>query len=113
MAWPPTLDDFKADLPGTYADDEDDASLAIVLAAAIAYVQRVRSDLVGVALEAPDPGADFELGVLRLARRWDERRKSPDGIVSLGDLGSGRVPGVDPDIERMLGIGRWGKSVFA
>ena len=60
----------------------------------------------------PEPNADLILGTLRLARRWDERRKSPEGLVSLGEMGSGRVPSIDPDIEKMLRIGRWAKAVI-
>lgn len=109
MVWPPTLEDLKNDL-GIAADDtRDDAKLTATLQAAVAYVERVRSDL---DFESGVP-ADVSLGTVRLAGRWHTRRRSPDGLVNMAELGASRVPGVDPDIERLLGIGRYGKPVVA
>jgi len=121
--WPPDLDALKADMrsrgePDGQLDD-DNVRLQQVLDAAVAFVERVRSGDYNFAgdpdSELPDPGKDAQLvlGTLRLARRWHERRRSPDGLVDMGELGSSRIPSVDPDIERLLGIGRFRGPVFA
>jgi hypothetical protein len=114
--WPPSIQDVKTD--ASIDTSVDDDRLQIVLDAAVAYVQRVRprfnydadtllSDTV------PDPTDDLWLGTVRLAGRWHSRRRSVDGLVDMGEMGAGRVPSVDPDIERMLGIGRYVKAAFA
>lgn len=117
MDWPPALEQLKADLaqPAQVGDRDDDA-LRLVLDAAVALVERVRSDInyTGDILdERPGPDGDLVLGTLRLAGRWHTRRNSPDGLVSMGEMGSSRVPSFDPDIERLLRVGRFRKSVIA
>lgn len=62
-------------------------------------------------LNAPD--RDTHLGTIRLAARWYARRLTPSALIELGDLGGARVPSFDPDIERLLRIGRFRKSVVA
>jgi hypothetical protein len=90
-------------------DDRDDEKLTQVLAAAISFVERVRpcfnykGDL---GSDLPAPTDDLVLGTIRLAGRWHIRRRSPDALVDMGELGSGRIPSFDPDIERLLRIGR-------
>lgn len=199
MSWPPTLAELKSDLGIT--DTRDDARLATVLNASVAFVERVRpefgypgtpdvGDLVNLvltgaddqgdpanfgtvtlAVELPDgttdatpvvdnppsttgryvfayavaqvghhnarwtttgpvsvvtewftvrtsarrraPTPDLHLGTLRLAGRWHTRRRSPDGLVAMAELGAARVPSFDPDIERLLKIGRYARAVFA
>ena len=59
-----------------------------------------------------EPAADLILGTLRLAGRWYRRSYSAEGSSFMGELGTGQVPWVDPDIERMLRIGRWAKAVI-
>ncbi|MBN9739508.1 hypothetical protein DMP23_00040 [Amycolatopsis sp. A1MSW2902] len=59
------------------------------------------------------PGADLALGTLRLAGRWFTRRRSPDALISMGDLGSARVPSFDPDIDQLLRVGRFARAVVA
>lgn len=201
--WPPTLDELRNDLgvkPGEVRDGDDDR-LGSVLAAAVAFVERVRPefgypgtpdvgdpvnlaltatddegepanfDSVQLVIELPDgtedvtpvvahppavtgfytysylavqpgnhtarwtttgpvsvvpqwfsvreaigrkpPPPDLHLGTLRLAGRWHTRRRSPDGLVAMAELGMGRVPSFDPDIERLLKIGRFRGAVFA
>lgn len=118
--WPPRLEDLKVDLGLGVADDgRDDAALAQLLAAAVALVERELwgdFDFDGTFVAQLEPGdvppplptADVELGAIRLAARWWARRRSPDGlVVDGGELGSARIPTVDSDIERLLGIGRW------
>jgi hypothetical protein len=43
---------------------------------------------------------------LRLAGRWHTRRRSPDGLVAMAEMGAARVTSFDPDIDRLLRIGR-------
>lgn len=119
--WPPTLDALKTDLRSRGEDpftlDPDDDRLTQVLDAAVAFVERVRAGAFNfdgdLGSELPDPTSDLELGTLRLAGRWHTRRRSPDGLVEMGELGAGRVPSFDPDIDRLLGIGRFRGAVFA
>jgi hypothetical protein len=115
MAWPPQLAELKSDMGIT--DTRDDAQLTVCLDAAIAYVERVRVESFNFDAdpesELPDPTADLELGTLRLAGRWFSRRKSPEALIEMGEFGSARVPSFDADIERLLGIGRYRRAVFA
>lgn len=117
MAWPPDLPALKADMRIDLDDTRDDERLQQMLDAAVAYVERVKAARFNFAADPlsdlPEPTADIVTGTLRLAGRWHTRRRSPDGLVDMGELGSGRVPSVDPDIERLLGIGRFAPAVFA
>jgi hypothetical protein len=109
MPWPPQLPDLKYDLG--LDDNRDDVSLATVLTAAIAYVEDARAgdfNFTGTPGSLlPSPGPDIELGTVRLAARWHNRRRSPDGMLDMGELGNARIPTGDPDIERLLGIARF------
>lgn len=113
--WPPTLEAFKADRKVT--DDRDDVPLAADLAAAIAYVERVRGSDFNFSGDeesgVPEPTDDLVRGTLMYAARLFQRRKSPDGVVFQGDLGTGTVPGFDSDIEKLLGVGRFAPIRFA
>lgn len=113
ISWPPVLADLKADLE--VSDDRDDAELQTQLDAAVGFVQRVRADVDfdGSDPDLPAPTSDLVLGTVRLAARWYTRRRSPAALLEMGELGSSRIPSFDPDIDRMLGIGRYRKSVFA
>lgn len=114
--WPPTLVELKDDLDIDETDTRDDERLTTVLDAAVAFVVRVRpvfnyaDDPLS---DYPAPTADLHLGALRLAGRWHTRRRSPDGLIQMAELGASRVPGFDPDIDRLLGIGRYAPAVFA
>ena len=115
MSWPPELDDLKIDLKIDLDDTRDDEVLTRQLDAAVAFVQKVRPQFNydGDALDdRPVPTADHVLGTVRLAGRWFARRRSPDALVAMGDLGSARVPSFDPDIEKLLRIGRYAKAVI-
>lgn len=117
MSWPPTLDELKGDLKIPLDDTRDDTVLARQLDASVAFVERVRRtsfDFTDDPLaELPTPGADLTLGTIRLAGRWYTRRRSPDALVAMADSASSRVPSFDPDIDRLLGIGRFAGPVFA
>lgn len=113
-----TLTGLKVDLGVTEDDSRDDEQLAQQLGAAAAFVERVHAGrfafgLPNEALDLPVPDEDMVLGTLRLAGRWYTRRRSPDGLVAMAELGAARVPSVDPDIDRMLRIGRYRGPVFA
>lgn len=119
--WPPDLDAFKLELRSRGEDptalDVDDARLRTVLDAAVSFVERVRAGAFNFAgdlgSELPNPSKDLVLGTLRLASRWHTRRRSPDALVEMGELGTSRVPSFDPDIDRLLGIGKYRPAVFA
>lgn len=120
--WPPTLDELALDMSDrtTTAEQikaESGDVLQLDLDAAVEFVEGVRPgfNYANDALsDCPAPTRTIRLGTLRLARRWYDRRRSPDGLVYQGnDGGSSRIPSVDPDIERMLGIGRYHGPVFA
>jgi hypothetical protein len=100
------------------AEDEtrSDDQLQMVLDASVAFVERVRPDVnytEDPLSELPQPTADLVLGTVRLASRWHDRRRAPDGQISMGEFGSTSVPSVDPDISRLLGIGRFAPPRFA
>lgn len=115
--WPPDVRALKDDLGIAPEDTRDDERLRAQLAAAVAYVEQVhagRYDFAGDASSGlPAPDADMRLGVVRLAARWHTRRRSPDGLVVAGELGSFRVPALDADIERLLRIGRFNPGTLA
>jgi hypothetical protein len=115
LTWPPLLADLKADRQ--ISDTRDDDRLSAVLAAAIAFVTRVRGGDLNLSGDPdsplPAPGADIALGTVRLAGRWHERGRSPDGLIQMGEFGAARIPGLDSDVERLLGIGRYRGPVIA
>lgn len=113
--WPPTveelLNDIKQDHGGFVSapSAEERARLQRCLDAATVFVERVRPQFdygheSGSTLPAPTP--DLHLGTLRLAWRWHIRRRSPDALIEMSELGASRVPSFDPDVERLLRIGR-------
>ena len=110
-AWPPSIDELKTDLKIDPSDNREDARLAMDLDAAVAWAQSLKNyrfdladpDQVGL----PDPPKDFRLGTLRMAGRLNARRRSSDGMVSMGDLGVTRVTSYDNDIDRLLKIGKY------
>lgn len=112
--WPPTVADVKNDAGINV--ETDDGILATELDAAVAFVRRNRkrfnydSDPL---CEWPAPTDDLWLGTVRLAKRWHDRRRAAAGQIFMGDTGSDTVPYVDPDIERMLGLGRFKSPVIA
>lgn len=115
-AWPPQLADVRRELGRKPEDRADDPLLQAALDAAVEFVTRVRGSSFNFAAAPtstlPSPTSDIALGTVRLAIRQHTRRRSPDGLVAMGDLGVGRIPSFDPDIERLLGIGRYAGVVF-
>lgn len=114
MTWPPiladVLNDMRKDDPALELDAAETQRLQTVLDAAVHFVERVRGAEVNFTGDLgsllPDPGPDLVLGTVRLAGRWHIRRRSPDALVEMGEQGSSRIPSFDPDIERLLRIGR-------
>lgn len=118
-SWPPQLQDLKHDLK--IKDNRDDSLLQSQLDAAIEHVEERRAgdfdfsgrppvvdiDVSDDEYPLPVPGHKICLGTIRLAGRWYNRLKSPDGMVDMGEAGSVRIPTTDADIEMMLGIGRY------
>jgi hypothetical protein len=115
-SWPPALSELKGDMNIGPSDTRDDVALQVQLDAAVSFVERVRPAFnyrADPLSTLPAPVPDLNLGTVRLAGRWYTRRKSPDALVAMGDLGSARIPSFDPDIERLLGIGRFKGATFA
>jgi hypothetical protein len=110
-----TLPQLKTHMKIAPEDTRDDERLEEVLVAAMAFVERVRKgqfNFDGDPLcDAPEPTADLKLGTLMLADRWHTRRRSPDGLVQMAELGSARVASFDPDIDRLLRLGRHARPV--
>jgi hypothetical protein len=121
MSWPPTLNELKTDQASPAGRTADDAALRMQLAAAVAFVERVHRgrynfDPLDMASPLPMPGSDMELGTVRLAGRWFDRRRSPDGLIPGapgGEFGATRVSSGDADIDRQLRIGRFARAVIA
>lgn len=79
--------------------------------AAAGFVEDRRRDLFVSNDEDPpvvtfEPGPHVVWGAAMLAYRLYERTKSPLGILGTTDLGPAGILREDPDIARMLGIGR-------
>ncbi|WP_329069010.1 hypothetical protein [Amycolatopsis sp. NBC_01480] len=112
VVWPPRLADLKADM--AVPDARDDVLLQANLDAAVSFVERVRSDVDYGQFPVPGakvPTADLVLGTIRLAVRWFTRRRSPEALVDMAELGSARVPSFDADIDRLLRIGRHTRAI--
>lgn len=79
-------------------------------AAVVAFVERNRRDLFAAGgLFVPTD--DVVAGALMLVGRLHARKGSPQGLASFGEFGASAVLRIDPDVERLLGIGRAGKPV--
>lgn len=89
-------------------DVEGNDALSAATDAARAYVERVRSDLLTGQEDEPfNAGADIKHGAGMLAARLYERRGSLLGVApSAGYEDAASILRYDPDIERLLGIGR-------
>lgn len=116
MSWPPTLDELKLDMRDSGTEPlspgpDGDARLQQTLDSAVSYVEDVRPvfryDITDPdQYDLPEPNAHLRLGTMRLATRWHARRRSQDAMVSVADFGASRVTTSDPDIDRMLGLGK-------
>lgn len=114
MTWPPTLADMKTDQKVDLGDTRDDVRFQTNLDAAVAFVERARPRFnyrADPLSKYGPPTADLALGTIRLAARWNTRPRSPDGLVAMGDMGSSKITSFDPDIDRMLRIGRFAVAI--
>lgn len=99
-------------------DPGSDESLQTNLDAAVEFVQdrkrRFRYDATDPdQFNLPEPTADLWLGTIRLAARWNARRRSQDAMINMQELGVTRVSSGDADIDRMLRLGRYAPMEFA
>lgn len=92
------------------------ASLANATAAAEAYVESARRDLtfptVPAEVETKPVPATVKVGALMLAWRWYERRNTPLGMIVAPTGDPIEMLRDDPDIAKLLGVGRSGRFVF-
>ena len=94
---------------GNVTDVDGNDALTSATAAAVAFVERVRPDVVtGQSGDAAyDIAADVKHGAAMLAQRLYERRGAMLGIApSAGFDEAATILRSDPDIERLLQIGR-------
>ncbi len=84
--------------------DAEDVRLGVA-----AYIEPRRRDLVTGEPATFTPTDDVVLGALLLCGRLHARQGSPQGLASFGEFGVTSVLRTDPDAERLLGIGRYGK----
>jgi hypothetical protein len=75
--------------------------------AAAAHVERVRADLVWA--DVFTPTAEVILGALLMVNRLYARKGSPQGVAGFSEFGVVAVRAADPDIDRLLGVGKYGK----
>jgi hypothetical protein len=97
--WLPLPSDLAA-LAEPQATDAQRARLA-----AAAYVERVRKDLFDEA-GVYTPNQDVVQAGLLLTSRLYARRSTPQGLASFGEFGPGTILRGDPDVDRLLGLGR-------
>lgn len=78
--------------------------------AAGAWVERQRRDLfTGQGID--QVGGDVLAGATLMVARLSARKGSPLGLASFAEFGPSAVLKLDPDIERLLGLGRYAKPV--
>lgn len=111
-AWLP-IADVRSHM-GVPVGDPDPDGLELARKAAAAYVERVRPDRFGV-----EDGVDVAhiddailAGAVILTARLYARRQSPAGIASYGEFGPAPVLRLDPDVERLIGVGRYARPTF-
>lgn len=78
----------------------------------VAYVERLRKDLLIGDPAVFTPGGDVKYGTALLINRWYTRRTSPLGTSQNVEFGGSDFLRQDPDIAKLLGIGQEGKPVF-
>jgi hypothetical protein len=95
-----TVDEFTGRQTGVDAN-----RAALARTAAARWVERARPDLVDAFTEDLVDD-DIILGAAMLAARLYSRKGSPDGLAGYSEFGAARISRSDPDIERLLGLGR-------
>lgn len=100
------------------ADTETAALVEQVRLAAAAWCAKQRADLfttdadTGAVGLVDDLGGDVQLAGLMYAARLWSRRSSPAGLANFAEFGAAEVLRYDPDIDRLLGIGRHASPVI-
>jgi len=107
----------KAVLGADISGDIDDASLQQMCDGTRSYVEDKRKDLFVAAPVETDPPVftptpSVTLGAALLAYRFYSRRTSPLGVIGFTEDGAQGLLREDPDIAKLLGIGRFGRFVF-
>lgn len=106
-AWPP-LAETLAWLKIT-AESPAAEVVGLVVDAAAGYVVEHRPSLFPVPPAEPlteAPSDNVGLGTVLLAARLYSRAGSPTGIAAFAEFGPASILRLDPDIERLLGLGR-------
>lgn len=112
-----TAEKVAAVLGGDLSSAIDDASMQQFCNGTASYVEGRRSDLF-VTSDDETPVTTFEptssvlVGAALLAYRFYSRRTSPLGVIGFTEDGAAGILKDDPDIARLLGIGRHGAFVF-
>lgn len=102
--------------------DPDDPQLAEVRSAAADYVEGTKRDLWVDVVDESDPPVVIgrlyaatprvvQAGKIAAARLW-ARKTSAAGLVSYGEFGASEILRLDPDVERLLGVGRYALPVI-
>lgn len=112
-AWLPLADVLS--YLGLPADSSEAPAVDRSRLAATAYVERQRADLLlydvdGVPVDY-EPTPDVLAGAMLLAARLHARKSSPTGLASYGEFGPAAVLRFDPDLERLLAVGRYARPV--
>jgi hypothetical protein len=102
------------------AEPTDSTSLEEYVAGVREYVEGKRRDLWTTADPDADPPvvstfaatSSVKLGAAMLTFRFYSRRTSPLGVIGFTEDGAAGMLREDPDIAKLLGIGRHGKFVF-
>lgn len=91
-----------------------DAALQLAVDAASSYVVSVRPEYVSESGDTYHPAAEIKLGAIMLAARWFARRGTELGATSTGygDFGTETILRHDPDVARMLLLGRFAPFGF-
>lgn len=108
-------DDVKSWLRLNSQDTSDDAEILAVCAQTEPYVQRCRPEWIVTAADGTTtyvPDDETYQGARMYAAREYRRRNSPSGIETFGDVTS-FVARYDPDIDRALQTGAYGRPVVS
>lgn len=100
------LPDLKVFLGATIAGTPD-ADVDQARKAAAAYVEQAKPSLVYAGAVPDDIPANVVAGAQLFAARLLARRSSPAGVASFGEFGPAAVLRSDPDVDRLLGLGRY------
>ena len=104
-----TVEQVKAHLGLKPSDALDDESLDAATAAANDMLATWRPDLF-----ESDPWPDRAIQAVTLyAARLYRRRGSVEGLAGYAELGGVPIIRIDPDVQAMLELGPWQKSVIA